>query len=232
MAGLITALLTALAGYLLGSISSSIIITQLFIHKDIRSFGSGNAGATNVLRSVGKTAAALTFLFDFLKCVAAILVGKLIFSAAASMGYTGLFEEYGVYIAGVFCFIGHIYPLYFHFRGGKGVVTACAMIALTDWRVFLVLLVVFFVSFFLFRYVSLSSVLSAVTYPVATFGVTFLLDYAGSPLQLGNKPLDYVIVATVVAFLMGGIVVYKHRENIKRLRAGTEKKIYFSQTNR
>ena len=106
------------------------------------------------------------------------------------------------------------------------------MIALTDWRVFLVLLVVFFVSFFLFRYVSLSSVLSAVTYPVATFGMTFLLDYAGSPLQLGNKPLDYVIVATVVAFLMGGIVVYKHRENIKRLRAGTEKKIYFSQTNR
>ncbi len=232
MAGIITAVLTALAGYLLGSISSSIIITKLFIKKDIRSFGSGNAGATNVLRSVGKTAAALTFVFDFLKCVAAVLAGRFIYMAAASMGYTGLFEQYGVYIAGVCCFIGHIYPLYFHFRGGKGVVTAAAMIALTDWRVFLVLVLVFFVSFFIWRYVSLSSVLAAVTYPIGTFLVTFLLDYSGSPLGGGDKPLELVLVATAVALLMCSIVVWKHRENIKRLREGTEKKIFFSQTNR
>lgn len=231
MAGIITAFLTALAGYLLGSISSSIIITKLFIKKDIRSFGSGNAGATNVLRSVGKTAAALTFVFDFLKCVAAVLAGRLIYMVAESMGYVGLFAEYGVYFAGVCCFIGHIYPLYFHFRGGKGVVTAAAMIALTDWRVFLLLVLVFFGTFFIWRYVSLSSVLAAFSYPVATFAVTYLADYNGGPLQ-GDKPLTFVLVATAVALLMGGIVVWKHRENIKRLREGSEKKIYFSQTNR
>ncbi|MBR4889661.1 MAG: glycerol-3-phosphate 1-O-acyltransferase PlsY [Clostridia bacterium] len=231
MAGIVTALLTALVGYLLGSISSSIIITKLFIKKDIRSFGSGNAGATNVLRAVGKTAAALTFVFDFLKCVAAVMAGRLIYAAAASMGYTGLFAEYGVYFAGVCCFIGHIYPLYFHVRGGKGVVTAAAMIALTDWRVFLLLVLVFFGTFFIWRYVSLSSVLAAFSYPVLTFAVTYLVDYTGGPLQ-GDKPLDFVLVATAVAVLMGGIVVWKHRENIKRLREGTEKKIYFSQTKR
>lgn len=233
MIGIAAVICTALAGYLLGSISSSIIITKLFIHQDIRSFGSGNAGATNVLRSVGKTAAGLTFVFDFLKCVAAVVAGRLIFMLADTMGSQPLFAEYGVYIAGVFCFIGHIYPLYFHFKGGKGVVTASAMILLTDWRVFLVVAGVFFILFFIWRYVSLSSVCAAVSYPVATFVITYLFDYANSPLPLrGDKPFDYVAVATAVALLMGGIVVFKHKENIGRLRAGTEKKIIFSQTQR
>ncbi len=233
MIGFAAVICTALVGYLLGSISSSIIITKIFIHKDIRAFGSGNAGATNVLRSVGKTAAGLTFVFDFLKCVAAVIAGRLIFMLAGTLGGQTLFAEYGVYIAGVFCFIGHIYPLYFHFRGGKGVVTASAMILLTDWRVFLVVAAVFFILFFIWRYVSLSSVSAAVAYPIATFVITYLFDYHNSPVPFhGDKPLTYVAVATVVALLMGGIVVYKHKENIARLRAGTEKKIIFSQTKR
>ena len=103
-----------------------------------------------------------------------------------------------------------------------------AMILLTDWRVFLVVAAVFFILFFIWRYVSLSSVSAAVAYPIATFVITYLFDYHNSPVPFhGDKPLTYVAVATVVALLMGGIVVYKHKENIARLRAGTEKKIIF-----
>ena len=122
-------LFTILTGYLLGSVNFSIIVTNLYIKKDIRNFGSGNAGATNVLRSVGKVPALLTFAGDFAKQVAAILLGKLIFTAMLSQGAVNmdLILRYSAYLAGISCFLGHIYPVFFHFRGGKGVTTAAAM---------------------------------------------------------------------------------------------------------
>ena len=124
---------TAVAGYLLGSINWSIILTWFFKNKeDIREYGSGNAGMTNVLRSVGKLPAVLTFVGDFLKCVVALLLSQAFVALLAPESVE--FYDVARYVAGVACVLGHIFPIYYGFRGGKGVVTSAAMIALTDWR--------------------------------------------------------------------------------------------------
>lgn len=220
------ALLTAVAGYLLGSVSFSIIFTKAFAKKDIRDCGSGNAGATNVLRSVGARAALLTFVCDFAKCVAAVLIGSAIFGAlaAAEPGQAAnLTAKYGAYIGGTGCLFGHLYPVYFHFKGGKGVTTTAAMMVLFDWRVFLIEFALFLILFAWKRIVSLGSIAAGAVYPFVTFAVTFFLDYQG----VGGYPLSYVIIATVVTAIVGFTVVCKHKENIKRLRAGTEKQIHF-----
>ena len=129
-------LLSALVGYLLGSISFAILLTKAFAHEDVRAHGSGNAGATNVLRVAGKKASALTFLLDFCKCVASVLVGYfLVKHACVANGVDPEMARLGMYAAGFCCMIGHMYPLYFGFRGGKGVVTTAAMMLLLDWRV-------------------------------------------------------------------------------------------------
>ena len=115
-------LLSALVGYLLGSISFAILLTKAFAHEDVRAHGSGNAGATNVLRVAGKKASALTFLLDFCKCVASVLVGYfLVKHACVANGVDPEMARLGMYAAGFCCMIGHMYPLYFGFRGGKGI---------------------------------------------------------------------------------------------------------------
>ena len=224
-------IVVAVVAYLLGSLSFSIILTRIFKnHADIRSYGSGNAGATNVLRSVGKKAAALTFLLDFLKCVVAVLVGKLVFGYFAGVyGAPDVVIQYGAFIAGFACLLGHVFPIYFGFRGGKGVVTSAAMMALIDWRVFLIVLLVFIITFAAQKIVSLGSVLGAAVYPVATFLVTFFFDYRMQFLSMvSDATLSYVIASTVFALLIGLTVIILHRANIKRLLAGEEKRISFS----
>lgn len=217
--------LTALAGYLLGSINWSIILTWLFKDReDIREFGSGNAGMTNVLRTVGKKAAVLTFAGDFLKCVAALLLSQAFVALLAPESV----EFYGVarYVAGVACVLGHIFPIYYGFRGGKGVVTSAAMIALTDWRVFLLVLLTFAVVFAAKRIVSLASVVCAALYPVFTFLFLFLVEFSGSPLaNHGDRSLAYVLFATAASLFIGLTVVVKHKANIGRLLRGEEKPI-------
>ena len=217
--------LTALAGYLLGSINWSIILTWLFKDReDIREFGSGNAGMTNVLRTVGKKAAVLTFAGDFLKCVAALLLSQAFVALLAPESV----EFYGVarYVAGVACVLGHIFPIYYSFRGGKGVVTSAAMIALTDWRVFLLVLLTFAIVFAAKRIVSLASVVCAALYPVFTFLFLFLVEFSGSPLaNHGDRSLAYVLFATAASLFIGLTVVVKHKANIGRLLRGEEKPI-------
>lgn len=216
-------LLSGLVGYLLGSISFAVILTKAFIHDDVRNFGSGNAGATNVLRAAGKKASALTFACDFAKCAASVLIGyRILLWACEQHSMDPSYARLGMYAAGILCIIGHMYPLYFGFRGGKGVVTTAAMMAMLDWRVFLVCFVAFFSTFFWKKIVSLSSVTAAITYPIATFLITWFLDYLP-----GGFPVSYVVMATAVAALAGFVVTIKHRENIKRLIAGTEKPISF-----
>lgn len=217
--------LSALFGYLLGSVNCSIILTRIFKEKaDIRKYGSGNAGMTNVLRTVGKVPAALTFVGDFLKCVAAVLLSMALFSLAGLL--TG--GSYGPYVfgaakyaAGVACVLGHIFPVYYGFRGGKGVVTAAAMISLTDWRVFLLVLGTFVLLFALKRIVSLASVTCAATYPAYTFLLTFL-DYYQK-----EMPLWYSLFAVGAALFVGVTVLVKHRSNIGRLKRGEEKPVVF-----
>lgn len=213
-------LLAAAAGYLLGSISFAILLTRAFTKEDVREHGSGNAGATNVMRVAGPAASGLTFLMDFIKCAISVAIGYLILRYMA--GAEPELARVGMYAAGYFCMIGHMHPLYFGFRGGKGVVTAAAMMVLLDWRVFLIVFAVFLILFLWKRIISLGSIACAVVYPFVTFGITYGVDFL-----VGEAPLFSAILATLVALLMGVTVIWKHRANIGRLIRGEEKPISF-----
>lgn len=223
------AVVAAAAGYLFGSISFSIILTKAFKKEDIRKFGSGNAGATNVLRSVGKLPAALTFLFDFLKCAASIAVGYFIFVyACGQIGAPVSLAIIGKYAAGVGCVLGHIFPLYFSFKGGKGVVSTAALIAILDWRIFVPTFLTFLVIFALKKIVSLGSVLGMTAYPLYTFLILYFFDYAGSPLAAhGNGSFAYVLCLTMASACISVVIIIAHRANIGRLLRGEEKAISF-----
>lgn len=220
---IIPLLISALIGYLLGSISFAVILTKAFTKEDVRSHGSGNAGATNVMRVAGKKASALTFLLDFLKCAASVVIGyRIMLYACGQYGVDDSMARLGMYAAGFLCIMGHMYPLYFGFRGGKGVVTTAAMMCMLDWRVFLICLFTFSASFIWKKTVSLSSIVAAITYPFATFAITYFLDYCS-----GGFDLSYVVMATLVALLCCVVVTVKHKENIKRILKGEEKPISF-----
>ena len=133
---LFAALLTALCGYLLGSISFAVIVSKTMFGQDVRDYGSGNAGMTNILRVYGKKPAAFTLIGDFLKGAVAVLLGRMIF------GWLGVVGSDGAHLAGLCALLGHLYPLYFGFRGGKGILTAVGIIAVIDPLVFLGLLLI------------------------------------------------------------------------------------------
>ncbi len=222
--------LTAVIAYLLGSISFSIIITRIVDnHADIRKMGSGNAGFTNVLRSVGKGPAVFTIVFDFLKGIISVIIGWLLFSTISTVDSGAVVQSeiiaYGKYIAGMCCMLGHIFPVFFGFKGGKGVVTVAAMLAIADWRIFLLTLLTFGIIFISTKIISKASVISAALLPVYTFAVTYFLDYLPSQSRADSHTAAYVAVATVCMALVGLTVIVKHKENIKRILNGTEKKI-------
>jgi glycerol-3-phosphate acyltransferase PlsY len=194
-----------IAAYLLGSISFSIVITRIFADTDVRKHGSGNAGATNVLRTAGKLPAILTFFLDFLKCVVAIL-----FSFLLSMLFhiNGEYSQFLKYTSGIFCMVGHIYPLYFGFKGGRGVTAAAAIMLMLDWRCFLIGISVFIIITFLTRLVSLGSILAGFSIPFLTLFFQYHAKYA--------------VVDTLLVAVISLIIIAKHRENIVRLIHGTE----------
>lgn len=206
MSIILGALVVAVGSYLLGSVSWSVIISRVFFHKDVRNFGSGNAGMTNVLRTFGKGAAALVTVGDFSKSIITVAVSRVAF--AHFFGQT-LFDI--GYIAGIFTILGHLYPLYFGFKGGKGVLTALGMVLVINWRVFLIVMAVCIPLAFLVKIVSLASLVGAVLYPIATYVV----------LLLTGRP---ALVDTICSAVIGLIVIYMHRVNIKRLINGTEYK--------
>ena len=206
---ILSIILAAICAYLLGSINFAIIVSRLFAHKDIRDFGSGNAGLTNVLRTFGKGPAAIVLLGDFLKGVLAVVIGNLLFR------YLGGVEGFmlGGYIAAFFAVLGHIYPVFHGFKGGKGIlITAGVMLVLDPW-VLCVILGVFILVVLLTRYVSLGSVCAAISYPFATLAVELIMD----------RPTAWVDAG--LALLIAGIVIFMHRSNIKRLVNHTESKL-------
>ena len=219
------ALPVAAVAYLLGSISFAIIVTKRFSGKDIRDFGSGNAGATNVLRSQGKWPAAITAVGDLSKSLLSILIGRALFIQllSADAPHAAYFGTVGAFTAGVFCIVGHLYPLYFGFRGGKGVITAFGMYLMLDWRVALVILGVFLITFGISRMVSLGSILGAITAPVVMAVFHAVVDH---------EPAIIVIFCTAVAVAVAVVLTIKHRTNIVRILNGTESKIYFSKLRR
>ena len=228
----IPALITAIVAYLIGSISFSIIITKAFAHIDVRDVGSGSAGATNVNRAAGFKASLLTFFCDFSKCVASILLGRLIFKF-----FFGVFDYldtptilmfYGSYIAGICCMLGHIYPLYFDFRGGKGVTTYAAIILMIDWRICLVEVAIFLILFLTSKMVSLGSVTALALHPIITFIFTYLIDYRTQTSMWGEVRIYYVITSCVFAVIFAFIIITKHLSNIKRILNGTESKYHIN----
>ncbi len=216
-------LLTAVTAYLLGSINTAVLVTKIVTKgkQDIRQMGSGNAGFTNVMRCVGKVPAIVTFVCDMLKCVAAVIIGAFIFSFVTSDNQilANEFVNCGKYIAGIFCILGHSYPVYFRFKGGKGVVTAATLIALEDWRVFLCVIAAFLIVFVITKIISISSITAAVLYAPLTFIMTFFIDYKA------GYSAAYVALSTIAALVIAVFVIAKHKENIGRLIRGEEKKI-------
>ncbi len=222
---LIAAALSAVAAYLFGSINTAIIVTKIVTKGgNIKEMGSGNAGFTNVLRCVGKLPAIVTIVCDFLKAVVAVLFSMLIFKAFGSPlgdGCGTVIE----YISGYCCILGHMYPIYFRFQGGKGVVAAIGMICVLDWRTFLIVLGIFLVAFLITKIISVGSLLGSLFYAPVTFLVTYFFEYKpllGTPKE---ESIEYVITVTAIALLAGLTIIIKHHENIKRLLNGEEKKI-------
>lgn len=212
---IITACLVALAAYLLGSVSGAIIISKSIGGEDIRSKGSKNAGTTNMLRVYGKKYAVITLLIDVLKGVAAVLIGMLVDYAmlrytAVSYGSTAVFMKY---IAAVFVVLGHDFPLYFGFRGGKGVATSIGAAMMLDWRVGLIVMLAALLIMAVSRYVSLGSIIGAIVYPFAV--LAFMLGK-------GEFDMKYLVCSIILALL----IVVKHKANIVRLKNGTENKLF------
>ncbi len=212
MNDLFAILFSILAGYLLGSVNFSIILSRMRYRDDIRRHGSGNAGMTNTLRTYGKLSAVLVLLGDAAKGFLA--------------GWIGL--ELGgpvtMYLAGLFAVAGHMFPIFFGFRGGKGVATAAGFILYSSLPVCLGLAVVFLAVVFFSRYVSLGSVTVAALYP---FAIVFMNLPPSWWQEVGwvtlLRPSLWVIL--LCAFLMAALVLWAHRSNIRRLLAGTENKL-------
>lgn len=193
--------------YLLGSVNFGIIISKLIHKRDIRAFGSGNAGATNVYRTFGAKSGVIVLFGDMAKGVIAILLAQL------AIKYFGA-ADYTLYFAGLLCVLGHMFPVFFKFKGGKGVATTTGIILFTEPLVFIIMFIVFFLIAFLFKYISLASIVAAAAY---TLGVMLLVC-------IEQPVLEMLIIRIVVSFIIGSLIIFSHRENIKRIKDGTEKK--------
>ena len=198
-------LVIAVVSYLIGSISSAIIVGKIISGDDIRSHGSGNAGATNALRTYGKMAAVYVTLGDCLKsaicCILAILLAK----------FTPLGEEntkLAIYAAGIGVALGHNFPIFFKFKGGKGILVSITALFFADWRIALAVFVIAIATMAITKIVSLGSVLGSTLFIV--FALIFKLN-----------DMAYVIFTCFLALL----AIYRHRANIVRLIKGTESKL-------
>ncbi len=202
--------ITAIIAYLIGSVNFSVILSKKMAGFDVREKGSGNAGTTNMLRSVGKKAAALTLICDVLKGVVAILIAMFI-------GWAFKVENQSllVQIAGIAVVLGHTFPIFFGFKGGKGVATSLGILIMSNWQIGLICLVFGVLLIALTRMVSLGSCAAAVLFPVLTLFITD--NYIVSQ---GSGYLIYSIILAV-------IVLFNHRSNIKRIMAGKENRISF-----
>ena len=198
--------------YAIGSVNFSVIFSKKFAGFDVREKGSGNAGTTNVLRSVGKGAAALTLICDILKGVIAISIAIIIGNIAKDSN-----KELLVQIAGIAVVVGHTFPIFFGFKGGKGVATSLGILLMSNWQIGLICLVFALVLMILTRMVSLGSCAVAVLFPV----LTLFINDNYTVLTEGNSGNTYFIYSVILAI----IVLFNHRTNIKRMLNGEENKL-------
>lgn len=196
-------LAVAAAAYFLGCFNGAVIVSKYILRNDIRNHGSGNAGLTNFYRVFGGGLTFVVILCDVVKAVLAVLIGTLVIGTVAG-GWMG--PVLGKYWAGLFCLLGHMFPCMFSFRGGKGILSGGTIALMLDWRVALVVWGGFLILAALTKWVSLGSIWAGASFPFATWFVyqdLFLL---------------------VLSIIIGGLIVWKHRGNLKRILSGTESK--------
>ena len=200
----------AVIAYAIGSVNFSVLISRKMAGFDVRDKGSKNAGTTNVLRSVGKRAAALTLICDILKGVVSILVAIGVAHFRSELNKAILIE-----LAAFFVVVGHTFPIFFEFRGGKGVATSLGVLLVLNWKIGLICLIFAIFEMILCRMVSLGSISAAVLFPILTF---FIRDC-----YLTDWSISYVIFGIAMALF----VIFNHRANVQRLMNGTENRISF-----
>ena len=188
--------------YFLGSLNFAVIISKVKFHEDIRKYGSGNAGMTNMLRTYGKSAAAFTLLGDAAKAAVSVMIGTL------------LCGEAGAYIAGLCCVIGHSFPIYYGFKGGKGIVVTAMTILCLNWLAFVILFAIFVLLVATTKYLSLGSIIGMLLYPLM---LNRLYPFTHGGMSEGAVP-------AIVSILNAALVIWLHRENLKRLWKGNENK--------
>ena len=205
-----------LVPYLLGGINTSIIVTKIKTGRDIRTMGSNNAGLTNTLRSVGKSAAVVVLIGDVAKAAAAIFAVRLAFLYIGGIDTTNPAMEMSwvEVFAAFMAIVGHCFPVYYGFKGGKGVLAAISAIFVLDWRIGLILIGIFAVVVAITRYVSLGSCICSAVFCVAVFCFDYFIDHDPA-----------FIISTILAGFCGGLIIYRHKENIKRLASHCEKKL-------
>ncbi len=203
---LLMLLAVIISAYLLGSVNSALIVSKLFYKEDIRNKGSGNAGTTNVMRSYGRGPALLTLVGDMIKTMLGMAVG------------TSLLGLNGAYIAGLFCVLGHIAPIYYRFKGGKGVASTAMVVLYLDWVVFLICMLLFVLIVWATRYISLASVICELVMPI------ILHQHNDFIFDRGLK--------LIITLILGLTVVYMHRDNLKRIMNKEESKFEFKKTKK
>ena len=195
-------LLCAVIAYLLGSLNFGTIISKYKFNDDVRDHGSGGSGMTNMMRTYGRTAAGFTFFGDFIKAVISVMIAML------------LCGEMGGYVAGFFCAVGHAFPVFFKFKGGKSIAVSAGMILCLSPLVFVILIVVFVILVLGTKYISLGSISCMLIYP----------------LILNRLTTDPNFIVTIFSMLLAALVIFLHRANIKRLLEGTENKFSFKKS--
>lgn len=205
---MVTYIIIAIIAYAIGSINFSVIFSRKFAGFDVREKGSGNAGTTNMLRSVGKKAAIITLICDILKGIVSILIALVVSYFVKEADKSIL-----VQLAGFFAVFGHTFPIFFEFRGGKGVATALGVILLTNWQIGLICLVFALCLIILTKMVSLGSIMTAILFPILTIFIHENFIASG----------NYIIFGIA----LGLLVVLNHRANLKRILEENENKLSF-----
>jgi glycerol-3-phosphate acyltransferase PlsY len=208
----VSIILTVIISYLLGSMNSSIIVVRLLKNEDIREHGSKSAGLTNTYRCYGGVPAALTLIGDLAKGVFAVLFALLIFTHIYREPFDGMSVGY---TAGIFAILGHIFPVYYHFKGGKGVLVSSSILLVIDPLTFVIIIPFFIIMIIITRYVSVASISAAVFYPILTLILHIFAE---------NLPVRESLIHAGLTAVTGVLLIYMHRANIARLKNHTENK--------
>ena len=211
-------IIAAALGYFLGSVNFSIPVVKMMIGKDIRALGSHNAGLTNTYRCAGKKCAAITLAGDLLKGIIAVSLARWICGAMGAGLTPGNDTHFIGYIAGLFAILGHVFPIYYGFKGGKGVLVGIASFLIVDPKVFAALLAIFIVILAITKYVSAASIMGAMFCPLATLLMSWIVE--------GNT-FGRSFLYMLLSIPMAAMVIIMNRSNIQRLMAGNENRFSF-----